>query len=133
MEMEKKENEKTYAAAEDAGLEAGAAAAEAGTDPAGGENPYLLSFKKPVYFEGERYDSVDLSGLEDLSAADMIAVNKQIERGGSTNVMPEFSVEYACLIASRACGMPAEFFKALPPREAAKLKNRVINFLYGGD
>lgn len=124
-----KEDEKTYVPAEDVKQEAGTA----GADPAEEENPYLFVFKNPVTFDGRQYDSVDLSGLEDLSAADMIAVNKQIERGGSTNVMPEFSLEYACLIASRASGMPVEFFKALPPRAAAKLKNRVVNFLYGED
>ena len=31
-----------------------------------------------------------------ISAADMIAVNKTIERGGTVNVLPEMSLEYAC-------------------------------------
>ena len=97
------------------------------------ENTYLIVFKKPFVFEGASYDSVDLSGLEELSAADMIAVNKTIERGGTVNVLPEMSLEYACLISSRASGKPVEFFKALPPKDALKVKNRVTNFLYGED
>ena len=88
---------------------------------------------KPFTFEGTTYESVDLSGLESLSAADMIAVNKTIERGGTVNVLPEMSLEYACLISARASGKPVEFFKALPPKEALKIKNRVTNFLYGED
>ena len=94
------------------------------------ENPCLLTLNKPYRFEGESYTSIDLSGLEDMSAADMIAVCKTIERGGSVNTMPELSLEYACLIAARACGKPVEFFKGLPAKAAAKLKNRVVNFLY---
>ena len=97
------------------------------------EHTYLIVFKKPFVFEGASYDSVDLSGLEELSAADMIAVNKTIERGGTVNVLPEMSLEYACLISSRASGKPVEFFKALPPKDALKVKNRVTNFLYGED
>ncbi len=61
----------------------------------------------------------------------MIAVNKMIERGGTVNILPEMSLEYACLISSRVSGQPVEFFKALPPRDALKVKNRVTGFLFG--
>lgn len=113
--------------------EAEAVAVDARKKQEAEDNPYLVVFKTPFIFEKTRYESVDLSGLEDLNAADMIAVNKIIERGGTVNVLPEMSLEYACLISSRASGMPVEFFKALPPQEALKVKNRVTNFLYGGD
>lgn len=92
---------------------------------------YLVVFKKPFVFEGKDYESVDLSGLEDLSAADMIAANKTMERGGTVNVLPEMSLEYACIISARASRMPVEFFRALPPKEALKVKNCVTSFLYG--
>lgn len=97
------------------------------------ENQLLVVFKKPFEFEGAVYKDVDLSGLEDISARDMIAANKIMERGGTTNVIPELSLEYACIISSKATGMPVEFFQALPPKEALKIKNRVTNFLYGED
>lgn len=96
-------------------------------------NEYLVQFKKPVKFEGASYDSVDLSGLEELIAADMIAVNKIIERGGTVNILPEMSLEYACLISSKVSGKPVEFFNALPPKEALKVKNCVTGFLFGED
>lgn len=78
--------------------EAEAAAVEARKKQEMEDNPFLVFFKKPFTFEGVSYESVDLSGLESLSAADMIAVNKTIERGGTVNVLPEMSLEYACLI-----------------------------------
>ena len=97
------------------------------------DSSYLVVFWRPFVFEGKTYESVDLSGLEDLSAADMIAANKIMERGGTVNVLPEMSLEYACIISARATRMPVEFFRALPPKDALKVKNRVTNFLYGED
>ncbi len=97
------------------------------------DSSYLVVFRRPFVFEGKTYESVDLSGLEDLSAADMIAANKIMERGGTVNVLPEMSLEYACIISARATRMPVEFFRALPPKDALKVKNRVTNFLYAED
>lgn len=37
------------------------------------ENEYMVVFNKPYTFEGETYDKIDLSGLDNLTAADMIA------------------------------------------------------------
>ncbi len=116
MEKDKNLNQVSQAA------EAEAAAVEARRKQEMDDNPFLVFFKKPFTFEGVSYESVDLSGLESLSAADMIAVNKTIERGGTVNVLPEMSLEYACLISARASGKPVEFFKALPPRRLLRLR-----------
>lgn len=94
----------------------------------------LIKFKKPYVFERKEYTEIDLSGLEDLSAADMIAVNKIMNRtSAGIDVMPEVSLEYACIFASKATKQPIEFFTNLPPREAMKVKNRVMGFLFGAD
>lgn len=95
----------------------------------------VIKFKKPYKFEGKEYIEVDLSGLDDLQASDMIAVNKYIQRtsGGVIDVMPEVSMEYACVLASKAAKLPIEFFTSLPPREAMKVKNRVMGFLFGSE
>lgn len=95
----------------------------------------VIKFKKPYRFEGKEYTEVDLSGLDDLQASDMIAVNKYMQRtsGGVIDVMPEVSMEYACVLASKAAKLPIEFFTSLPPREAMKVKNRVMGFLFGSE
>lgn len=95
----------------------------------------VIKFKKPYKFEGKEYTEVDLSGLDDLQASDMIAVNKYMQRtsGGVIDVMPEVSMEYACVLASKAAKLPIEFFTSLPPREAMKVKNRVMGFLFGSE
>jgi hypothetical protein len=95
------------------------------------ENKYYVKFRKPFVWEDETYDGVDLSGMEDLSARDMIQAQRIMEKSGSINVLPEMSLEYACIFASKAAKMPVEFFQALPPKEAVKVKNRVTNFFYG--
>ena len=97
------------------------------------ENKYLIKFRKPFIFEDETYKEIDLSGLEDLSARDMIQAQRTMERSGSINVLPEMSLEYACIFASKATKMPVEFFQALPPKEAIKVKNKVTSFFYGED
>lgn len=97
------------------------------------EEGLLIKFNKPFKFEGKEYTEIDLSGLEDMSAADMIAVNKLMARTSGVDVMPEVSLEYAVNLAARAAKQPIEFFTALPMKEAMKVKNRVMGFLFGSD
>lgn len=97
------------------------------------EQPYLVIFGKPYHFEDTTYEQVDLSGLEHLTAADMIAANKILDRTGSFTLLPEMSLEYACIIAAKATKLPMEFFKGLHPKEAIKIKNTVTSFFYGTD
>ena len=98
------------------------------------ETSMVVKFNKPFRFDGKEYTEVDLSGLDDLQASDMIAVNKYMQRTSSgIDVMPEVSLEYACVLASKAARLPIEFFTSLPPREAMKVKNRVMGFLFGSE
>ncbi|OUN75796.1 hypothetical protein B5G12_01620 [Faecalibacterium sp. An58] len=93
----------------------------------------ILRFKKPYSFEGETYTEVDLSGLEDLSAADLCKVGKMVKKIDGVDPIAEMSLPYAIFMAARVTGKPLEFFQQLPAREAIKLKNLVAGFLYGGD
>ena len=94
----------------------------------------VIKLKKPYQFEGKEYTEIDLSGLEELTAADMIARENQYDRKSpGINVMPEVKVGYAVMMAARAAKLPVEFFNGLPPKEAMKVKNRVMGFLFGSD
>lgn len=95
----------------------------------------IIKFKKPYRFEGKEYTELDLSGMEDMTGADMIAVNKIMQRTSSAmiDVMPEVSLEYAFYFAARAAKLPVEFFQNLPTKESMKVKNRVMGFLFGSD
>ena len=94
---------------------------------------YTINFYKPYLYEGESYDSVDLSGLKDVKAADMIEAQKVLSRSGELTSTPELSLSYACFIAQRVTGKPIEFFYNLPAKEAVKLKNLVSGFFYSRD
>ena len=91
----------------------------------------VLRFKKPYSFEGETFTEVDLSGLEDLSAADLCKVGKMVKKTDGVDPIAEMSLPYAIFMAARVTGKPLEFFQQLPAREAVKLKNLVVGFLYG--
>ena len=93
----------------------------------------VLRFQKPYSFEGETYTEVDLSGLEDLSAADLCKVGKMVKKIDGVDPIAEMSLPYAIFMAARVTGKPLEFFQQLPAREAVKLKTLVAGFLYGGD
>lgn len=109
------------------------AAAPAAAPAAEDQEDLVLRFKKPYTFEGETYTEVDLSGLEDLSAADLCKVGKMVKKDNGVDPIAEMSLPYAIYMAARVTGKPLEFFQQLPAREAVKLKNLVAGFLYGGD
>lgn len=95
------------------------------------EDEMVMVFRKPYEFEGKTYESIDLSGLENLTGKDMIAAQKVLDRTGSFSFIPEMSLQYACILASRATKYPIEFFEGLHPKESMRLKNKVTGFLYG--
>ncbi len=92
------------------------------------ENEMIVKFRKPFTFEGKEYDSVDLSGLENLTGADMQEVEQILRARGISSFHTDFSAEGSLLYAARAAKLPIEFFTALPLREARKVKVRVANF-----
>lgn len=93
----------------------------------------VVLLSKPYKFEGKRYENLDLSGLENIKARDMIEANRVHDRAGGFSLVPEMSMEYTLLIASRATGLPIEFFYGLPPKDAIRIKNKVTGFFYGQD
>ena len=97
------------------------------------DNPHYVKFRKPYLFEGNRYDGIDLSGLESLTAQDMLEGEKHLARNGVMTALPEMTMEYVCFMAVLGSNQPIEFFKNLPPKDAIKVKNRVTGFFYGED
>ena len=95
-------------------------------------NDKILKLSKTYNFEGGTISELDLSSLEDMTAEDMIAAQKILTANGSISVMPENSLEFALIIASRDTGHPVEFFRTLTMRDSMKLKNRVSGFIFGG-
>ena len=95
------------------------------------ESDTLIKFSKPYVFEGQTYTEIDLAGLENLTARDMIDAEKYLFKSGIISPLPDQTSEYICFIANRATGRPVEFFKGLPTKDAVKVKNKVTSFFYG--
>ena len=94
------------------------------------ESPYVIKLKDPILFEEKQYDRIDLTGLENIRAVDMIAVNRRLAAVGNTDFIQENSMEYALNLAAVAAELPIEFFGKLKPREAMRVKQCVMSFLY---
>ena len=91
----------------------------------------VIKLSKTYDFEGEKISTVDMSGLEEITANDMIKANKVLNNNGTVTVLPETNLEYTLIIAASASGLPIEFFKILVPKDAMKVKNRVTSFFFG--
>lgn len=97
-----------------------------------GEEPLVVSFSKTYDFEGKKITEVDLSGLEDVTAATMIKANRVLVASGDVQIMPENSLHYALIIAAECTEYPIEFYKMLNPVDALRVKNAVNAFFLGG-
>ena len=97
------------------------------------DNEMKLKLSKEYDFEGQKIGEIDLSGLDNLTAADMIQANKVLTNNGTVSILPETTLEYDLIITANALKMPIEFFRQLKPKDAMALKNRVTSFLFGED
>ena len=97
------------------------------------DDRYHITFARPYTFEGKEYKELDMSALQDMTAQDIVEVNRYLERTGNIilSPQPEATLELTLAVAARALKLPIEFFYGLPVPEAVKVKNRVAGFFYG--
>ena len=95
------------------------------------ENENIVRLTHEYTFEVQKISEIDMSGMEDLTADDMIKASKVLNANGNVSVITETNLEYDLIIASFATGKPIEFFKALKPRDAIRIKNKVTSFFFG--
>lgn len=98
---------------------------------AAGDEEKIVKLSRTYDFEGEKVSELDFSGLENVTADDMIKANKILSSSGTVAILPENDLHYTLIIAASATGYPIEFFKALKPRDAIKVKNMVTGFFFG--
>ncbi|OPJ63685.1 phage tail assembly protein [Clostridium chromiireducens] len=94
------------------------------------DSVYKIKFKKPYTFEGQTYEGIDLSDIENISTKDLVETDKLFYATGNIAPSTEMSMAYALIVASKAAKKPLEFFTNLPGREGVKVKTAVVNFLY---
>ncbi len=91
----------------------------------------VVKFSRSYTFEGKSYSEVDLAGMDDLTAKDMMEAEKYLFKTGTVSALPDQAVGYVCFIASRISDQPIEFFMGLSPRDMNRVKNKVTGFFYG--
>lgn len=97
------------------------------------KEPDVIQLSKTYLLDGKSVTELDLAGLNDLTAMDMIDANKYLTREGIVTSAPELTMAYACFIAARATKMPVEFFELLNMKDAIRVKSKVTGFIYGQD
>ena len=91
----------------------------------------IIEFDKAVEFEGETYNKIDLSKLDDLLAEDLLKIDKMYAKEGNIILTTsEMTLQYAVITASYITKLPIEFFNKLPAREAKKIKQVITNFFF---
>ena len=77
--------------------------AENDENTAAEENALVMKLDKPFTFEGQTYTEVDLSGLEDTTAADLQAVGRFVTKKNpaANPATVEMTLEYAQFMAAR--------------------------------
>lgn len=93
----------------------------------------FIALSKTYHFEDEEINCLDLSGMEDITADQMITAQKMVARGGNVTTILETNIEYLLILASMASGKPIEFFKKLNAKDTVKVKNRVTGFFFRED
>lgn len=91
----------------------------------------ILKLSKTYEFEGEKISSLDFSGLENLTANNMIKANNIMDSNGIIANLPENTMYYALIIASDATGMPMEFLEKLNLRDAYRTRRKITHCFFG--
>ena len=78
----------------------------------------VITFSRPYLFERTEYTEIDLSGVEALTVQDVIDAQREVFNEKETAAMTvcETTTAFTRKLASRASGLPIEFFKLAPRR-----------------
>lgn len=92
---------------------------------------FEVKLSKAYNFDGSKIEKINLNGMQEITAADMIRINRRMSRNGNVDFMQEITTEYALEVAARAAEMPIEFFQSLSMKDTMKIKGAVMGFIWG--
>lgn len=99
---------------ENAELMAAADSTSGGADaPSDVHIPYVVKLSRAYDLDGKSIDTVDLTGLEELTTMDAQEVDQIVERLGRTPRNKWKDTLYTKHVAVKASGLPVEFFNRL--------------------
>lgn len=85
------------------------------------ESGNVVKLNTPYKFEGKEYSEIDLGGLDKLTIQDAIDAQRELfaQQEVASSMLCETTTAFARTIATKATGLPVEFFK-LAPRGVSK-------------
>lgn len=97
---------------------------------------YVHTFSRPFQWEGKTYDKLTFH-WDTLTGADHLEIEFEMMKQGKTLVVPEFTGEYLCGMAVRACDELREIapptrkiaMKALPLKDFSAICSKARSFL----
>ncbi|MDO5391033.1 MAG: hypothetical protein Q4F24_08120 [Eubacteriales bacterium] len=104
-------------------------AAEAGAS-AKPKEELIMKLHSPFHYAGEEIKELNLTGLYDLKAKDLVQIDDMVRRTGDDGSAPEMSKRYALLVTAKVMDKPFNFCYEMDARDAVRLKNVVAGFFY---
>lgn len=91
---------------------------------------YTHTFSKPVEILGKKYKTLTFR-FEDLTGADIEAVEQEMQDMGKYALSPEISSIFQSMLAARAARVGSDEIRRLPVADYMKIKNKARDFLTG--
>lgn len=91
----------------------------------------IVKLDRPYVFEETEYQEIDLTGLHRMTIQDAIDAQRQLfgEQEVAAAVLCETTTAFARTIATKATGLPVEFFKLMPRGVMKRVSAAVRGFL----
>ena len=100
------------------------------------ENPNFVPFKKPLTFEGKKYDGLDMD-LDSLTGADIETAEVQFVSEDPSNAaqtpLKEMSKGFQAILAAKAAKVNVALIRSLSASDYAKVTTKVQVFLLTQD
>jgi hypothetical protein len=91
-----------------------------------------MTFKlsRPFKYDCEEITEIDMSAMLDLSASDLVQIDREMSRLGYTGTRQELTRQYAMLVAAKCMHKPGDFCDGMDARDSIRLKEYVVTFFY---
>lgn len=92
----------------------------------------LLKMKlaTPYKFDGKEISELDLGGIMDLTARDLVELDTEMQRRGFYGSRTEMSRQYAMLVAAKVMDKPYNFCDGMSARDSIRLKETITTFFF---
>lgn len=96
----------------------------------------VIKFKRPIEFEGDRYEQITLN-FDSLTGEDIekaeLQFNAQNPQNAAMTIMKDLSKPYLAIIASKAAGVNVGVIRKLSAYDYGRVTARTMVFLTRGD